>query len=443
MAKVAKRRGYSYRITDLDYPAVTVKNPINAVGAKIGGGKAFAFGRSVTSGVRNLQDYYNSTMRSCPATLWVLGGYSQGALVAARAVKSFAPAQVVYVGLFGDPWTYLPEGKGLSPKACKGRGLSAYRVHVPECKTYSGSLGMSNPYEASGLEGKYGLWCNRQDYICGSTKLLFDMAGHSHYADFGELTWMSEKVDQKLKKRQRMIALASAEDSSDEEDIPDSIQAHLPTDQYRIMMDGTVELDASESFSSGHEIVEYLWSVNGRAFESTGNNPKLSRTVYFPEKETIILRVVDDVGQMAETTIKIITHEYEGEPYQIPAPQNVSASYASGEIQLDWIRNWPYMAKYILVRIDGVDLDFVPVTELSGVIDGIESTDVTLEVAWLDKDYMVGEWTKLDIEEKDPPEEINIEPVQTGLSMPELATSLFILGIATIGVIANKKYLPQ
>jgi hypothetical protein len=101
------------------------------------------------------------------------------------------------------------------------------------------------------------------------------------------------------------------------------------------------------------------------------------------------------------------------------------------------------MAKYILARIDGVDLDFVPVTELSGVIDGIESTDVTLEVAWLDKDYMVGEWTKLGIEEKDPPEEINIEPVQTGMSTPELATSLFVLSVVVVCIIANKKYLSQ
>ena len=257
MTKVAKRRGYTYRITDLDYPAVTVKNPMNAVGAKIGGGKAFAFGRSVASGVANLRGYYNDVMRSCPATLWVLGGYSQGALVVAQAVESFSPAQVVYIGLFGDPWTYLPEGKGLSPKACRGRDLSSYRVHVPECKTYSGSLGVRNPYEASGLEGKYGLWCNRQDYICGSSRLLFDMAGHSHYADFGELTWMSEKVDQKLKKRQRLLALASV-GGDDSDEIPDSIQAHLSSDEYKVLMSGTVELDASESFSSGRDIVEYF-----------------------------------------------------------------------------------------------------------------------------------------------------------------------------------------
>ena len=103
MAKVAKRRGYSYRVTDLDYPAVSVKIPINALGAKIGGGKAFTFGRSVSSGVSKLKSYYKSTAKSCSSTKWVLGGYSQGALVISQAVESFDSSKVIYVGLFGDP----------------------------------------------------------------------------------------------------------------------------------------------------------------------------------------------------------------------------------------------------------------------------------------------------------------------------------------------------
>ena len=103
MAKAAKRQGYSYRVMDLDYPAISVANPANAIGAKIGAGKAFAFGRSVDVGVKNLESYYSSTAKNCPATKWVLGGYSQGAIVIARAVRGFDAAKVVYVGLFGDP----------------------------------------------------------------------------------------------------------------------------------------------------------------------------------------------------------------------------------------------------------------------------------------------------------------------------------------------------
>ena len=73
MAEVARRRGFSYGIDDLDYPAVSVHNPINAIGAKISGGKAFAFGKSVSAGVTNLLSYYDAIMMSCPNTFWVLG----------------------------------------------------------------------------------------------------------------------------------------------------------------------------------------------------------------------------------------------------------------------------------------------------------------------------------------------------------------------------------
>lgn len=262
MAKIAKRRGYSYRATDLDYPAIAVANPVNALGAKIGGGLAFAFGRSVDSGVTNLKNYYQSVAKSCPNTLWVLGGYSQGAMVVSRAVNVFKTSKVVYVGLFGDPRTYLPEGKGINPKACRGRGLSAYRVFAPECKTYSGSLGMQNPYVSNGLNGKYGLWCNRRDYICGSTRLLFNNNGHLKYAEYNEFVWMAEKVEKKLAPKTRLSTLTNDSGGEDEGDddldeIDDLIEAHLSSDEYLVSMSGTVILDAANSFSLGHEIVEY------------------------------------------------------------------------------------------------------------------------------------------------------------------------------------------
>ena len=260
MAKIAKRRGYSYRVTDLDYPAVSVSNPANALGAKISGGLAFAFGKSVDKGVTNLKSYYQSVAKACPNTLWVLGGYSQGAMVVSRAVNVFKAAKVVYVGLFGDPWTYLPEGKGLNPKACRGRGLSAYRVFAPECKTYSGSLGMRNPYVANDLNGKYGLWCNRRDYICGSTRVLFNNGGHTKYAEYNEFVWMAEKVEKKLTPKTRSIVATNSADGEEDDDldeIEDIIEAHLSSDEYLVSISGTAILDASNSFSLGHEIVDY------------------------------------------------------------------------------------------------------------------------------------------------------------------------------------------
>lgn len=260
MVKIAKRRGYSYRATDLDYPAVSVSSPLNALGAKIGSGKAFAFGRSVETGVNNLKSYYQKIKKSCPSTKWVLGGYSQGALVVSRAVESFAASNVVYVGLFGDPWTNLPEGKGLLPKACYGKNLSSYRVYVPNCATHTGSLGAKNPYVAYGLTGKYGLWCNKNDYICGSSRRLLDNAGHTRYAQKSEFIWMASIVEKLLPNRASggtMRAASSELDEDDVDEIDDMFEAHFTTELYNIGMMGTVTIDASPSFSLGHEIVEY------------------------------------------------------------------------------------------------------------------------------------------------------------------------------------------
>ena len=255
MAKVSKRSGYSYRVTDLEYPAVSVSSPLNALGAKISGGKAFAFGRSVNAGINNLKNYYRSVAKSCTDTKWVLGGYSQGALVVAQAVDIFSASKVVYVGLFGDPWTNLPEGKGLLPKACYGRNLSSYRVYAPSCRTHSGSLGAKDPYVRDSLLGKYGLWCNKNDYICGSSRRLSDNSGHTMYAQKNEFTWMANMVEKRLPKRSgsTLKSLSSAQ----EEVIDDITEAHFTSESYDIGLEGTALVDASPSFSLGHEIVEY------------------------------------------------------------------------------------------------------------------------------------------------------------------------------------------
>ena len=257
MAKVAKRRGYSYRVTDLDYPAVSVSSPINALGAKIGGGKAFAFGRSVSTGVNNLRQKYKDTMKMCPDTKWVLGGYSQGALVAARAVSSFEASKVIYVGLFGDPWTNLPEGKGLLPSACFGRDMSNYRIYAPVCTTNAGSLGAKSPYVPSGLNGKYGLWCNKNDYICGSSRSLLKNSGHLKYASKKAFIWMADLVERRLSRKSTNQMLVLAAEADDEEEVEDTIEAHLSAEEYIVWMSGYVTLDASTSFSMNHEIVEY------------------------------------------------------------------------------------------------------------------------------------------------------------------------------------------
>lgn len=48
MSRVAGFKNYSYRVSDLDYPAVSVQKPFtNALGALVSAGQYYAFGQSV------------------------------------------------------------------------------------------------------------------------------------------------------------------------------------------------------------------------------------------------------------------------------------------------------------------------------------------------------------------------------------------------------------
>ena len=160
--------GLTYEFIDLDYPAVGVgiDNLEVTLGALVGSGDAYAFGESVKSGVKNLDKMVNSA--SCPGTKYVIGGYSQGAMVVSKALSSLRTDKLIYAATFGDPKVYLPEGKGLIPAACRGENLSDYRMYVPDCRAYKGLLGAYIPYEPANLAGKVGIWCNKRDIFCSS-----------------------------------------------------------------------------------------------------------------------------------------------------------------------------------------------------------------------------------------------------------------------------------
>lgn len=197
MTDVAKGVKRSYRITDLDYPAIAVKNISVLIGAKLSDGQYYAFGKSKNAGVSNLVNYYRNVMRRCGRTKWVLAGYSQGAMVVAEAARQFNASDVVYLGLFGDPQLNLPEGKGLSPLACSGRNLSVYRVNVPNCRTHTGVLGARKPYVPGKMSAlQVGLWCNNDDFICGSTSNPAKLSGHMQYAK--QMPQLAQKVRQRL-----------------------------------------------------------------------------------------------------------------------------------------------------------------------------------------------------------------------------------------------------
>lgn len=176
--------GVSYRVSDVDYPAVGI-TAFNALGIWVSGGEAFKFGDSMRTGADNLVKYYENRVKQCGGTKFVVTGYSQGAMAMARALERMDARRVLYVAAMGDPELYLPEGEGATPPACRGEGLSVYRAHVPNCHTKQGILGARKPYEVAGYNGKFGLWCIEEDMICGSSRNLLINSGHSKYDDLG------------------------------------------------------------------------------------------------------------------------------------------------------------------------------------------------------------------------------------------------------------------
>ncbi|MBO7561207.1 cutinase family protein [Candidatus Saccharibacteria bacterium] len=157
----------TYSFIDLDYPAVSVglENFGVTLGAFFSGGKGNDFGESVENGVNNLTEIID---KSCERTRFVLGGYSQGAMVVLQTLSRVNPDKIIYAATFGDPKLYLPEGEGIFPAACMNINLSNYRIYVPNCYAKSGILGGENPYQTPEYFDKLGTWCNKYDIMCSS-----------------------------------------------------------------------------------------------------------------------------------------------------------------------------------------------------------------------------------------------------------------------------------
>lgn len=184
----------NYKFIDLDYPAISVgvDNLGVTAGAFFGSGDAYEFGDSVNAGVNRLTSIVNST---CPNTKYVIGGYSQGAMVVSKSLGALASERIIYAATFGDPKLYLPEGEGIIPAACRGENLSDYRIYVPDCQAYKGLLGGYVPYEPEAYAGKLGTWCNKHDLFCSSH---FNISDHVSYVEdnlYEDASWtIFEKI---------------------------------------------------------------------------------------------------------------------------------------------------------------------------------------------------------------------------------------------------------
>ena len=88
------------------YPAVPIgfedtNTVLNTLSAVLANTKRFgAFNRSVNQGVTELIGRIETVSRSCPSTKFILGGYSQGAIVLGRALSKLDSSKVVYVATF-------------------------------------------------------------------------------------------------------------------------------------------------------------------------------------------------------------------------------------------------------------------------------------------------------------------------------------------------------
>lgn len=166
------------------YPAVAVSGSlqgiVNLTGAYFSAGAAYEFGRSVEQGRGELIYYLIEEMQQCPKMKFVLGGYSQGAMILTQTLNQLYAPRILYVATFGDPKLYLPEGAGVFrvPDACRGVNLSPYREYVPDCHAYTGVLGSVRPYQPEAYAGKIGTWCNKSDIMCSSG---MNIADHTAY----------------------------------------------------------------------------------------------------------------------------------------------------------------------------------------------------------------------------------------------------------------------
>lgn len=191
--------GISREYVDLDYDAIGIGDLSVLAGAFFGAGEAYSFGESVNGGIERVLDL----VQECADSRFVLGGYSQGAMVISKAIQEIDASRIVYTATFGDPKIYLPEGKaigaipilgplngtnknllrtGVLPDACKGKNLSAYRMYVPDCYAYEGMLGSYRPYQPSSYSGKLGTWCNTKDMFCSS---YLSASSHTSYVRDG------------------------------------------------------------------------------------------------------------------------------------------------------------------------------------------------------------------------------------------------------------------
>ena len=414
MTMAAKQAQMSYRITDLDYEAIAI-TPGNALGTYVSAGQAYSFGKSVASGVKELKYYAQERTTACPNTYWVLAGYSQGAMVIQDSLGAFDLNRIVYVMYFGDPKLYLPEGEGFNPPACRGDSLSEYRVNVPDCGTDNGILGARNPYQYPGLEGRYGLWCNDDDFICGSSKSPWNTGGHSLYEENGSIYNASIYALKNLKDLRRTGSVtksrgadADLQNSENEEQLS-GVMARLSQIQYRIDSGSLITFDASRSFSVDGEPLKYSWYIDGKLQNATG--PSFSYIFRGEDPYKVRVVVSDGLGSNSEAEATVfVDYVIETAPYS-PAYADIHAERCGEKrVCVSWTRRRG-IGRYLGVRFNDYFLGYVDVANEELVIDDVDFSNAKLAMGAVGINSYVGGMEDVQIEGTE-------EPVPTSALLP-------------------------
>jgi hypothetical protein len=213
------------------------------------------------------------------------------------------------------------------------RNYSTWRRYVPNCRTYQGVFGGRDPYEAEELKYKYSLWCNDDDYICGSSRNPFRNSGHTQYADY-----MAKDFKNVMQRYVRNPILAAAEVqgfSFKLEEYDDRIRvswnAVEAPEKYLLLRLNGYDLGYVESLAGEIEIRDIDWSEeNNVTLLPMAEDGELNdeaeiaevadeRTVSPPE---IIVSAVADAPSVAESTNEPIPES--SQPEEIIVPEEVA-----------------------------------------------------------------------------------------------------------------------
>lgn len=429
MIEIAERLGIKWGLFDLKYPATAVTFD-NALGIYSSAGKATNFAESVWTGVIKLRDYIKNRSRLCAKSYYVLGGYSQGALVIQEALKDLASDRVIYIGLFGDPKLYLPEGEGLIPPACLGRDYSRYRVMVGDCRTDNGSLGARKPYEVATFAGRYGLFCNDDDFICGSSINPLVNDGHLRYVDTNAIYTMSRIVEHRIKYiRVNGSYYLTKSRQTELADIEDEVILLPSATKYELVVGDNVSFDVSQSFAVSGASLSYAWELDRQILDEHAS--VLSYSFDSVGGYELKVRAWTDSGAESEKLIKVIVRDsLEDMRTSLSKPKIEATKRGEDSFRMTW-SEVPDEAKSVAIKIGDVFLGYADV--LNGEIV-IEDYDFELPVyaAYANESGDISEWVEVVIDD-----DLN-ESANTTTSLDWWRVASFVLlPFAIVGLILS------